>query len=95
MDLRDYTGVVSIIYGTVEANTAGGNVTVSLLDSPDNNTFATFAGMPTMADLSTSQTMTVALDTRNCRRYLQSKIVTTAAVTHNTAVSVCGIKNIQ
>lgn len=51
----------------------------SLLDSADNTTFAASSYLPTFAAVTaTSGTISCALDTRNCKRYLQLKALTSS-----------------
>jgi len=63
------------------------SIQYSILDSADNTTFAASAGLPTFAaSTAASDTLSVALDTRACKRYVQLKAVTAST----TATFDCG-----
>lgn len=68
----------------------------SILDSADNTTFAATAGLPTFAAVTaTSGTMSVALDTRNCKRYIQGKALTSSTTaTFVSAMFVTGMPQV-
>lgn len=68
----------------------------SILDSADNTTFAATAGLPTFAAVTaTSGTVSVALDTRNCKRYIQGKALTSSTTaTFVTAMVITGLAQV-
>lgn len=68
----------------------------SILDSADNTTFAATAGLPTFAaTTATSATLSVALDTRNCRKYIQLKALTSSTTaTFITGAVVVGMSQV-
>lgn len=95
VDIQDYIGNLKLIFTWAGAAADGANsLAVSILDSADNTTFAATAGLPTFAAITaTSGEVSVALDTRNCRRYIQGKLLTasTTATFRNAMVGV-GLK---
>jgi len=97
VDIQDYIGNLKLIFTWAGAASDGANsLQVSILDSADNTTFAATAGLPTFAPITaTSGDVSVALDTRNCRRYIQGKLLTasTTATFRNAMVGV-GLKNV-
>jgi hypothetical protein len=95
VDLQDYIGTCKLIFTWAGAAADGSNsLAISILDSADNTTFAATAGLPTFADVTaTSGTVSVGLDTRNCRRYIQGKLLTASTTaTFRSAMVGVGLK---
>lgn len=69
----------------------------SILDSADNTTFAATAGLPTFAAVTaTSGTSSVALDTRNCKQYIQLKALTSSTTaTFITGAVIVGFRQVS
>ncbi len=97
IDLRDYIGTIALLL-TTSSTTATGNtgVQMSLLDSADNSTFATFAGAPTFSLITAAtELQKIILDTRACRRYVQPKhVITGTTATFAMAIVASGIKQV-
>lgn len=97
VDLQDYIGIIKLTFSHAGAAADGANsLAVSILDSADNTTFAATAGLPTFAAITAdSGTVSVGLDTRNCRRYVQGKLLTasTTATFRSSMVGV-GLKQV-
>jgi hypothetical protein len=97
VDLQDYINNVKLIFTHAGAAADGSNsLQVSILDSADNTTFAATAGLPTFAAITAdSGTVSVALDTRNCRRYIQGKLLTSSTTaTFRSALIGVGLKQV-
>lgn len=95
VDLTGYVGNLMVILSSVGENGDGGaTMTYSLLDSADNTTFAALT-TPTFAPVTAnSATVTVALDPRAVRKYVQFKALTSSTTaTFTTAAIIVGIKN--
>ena len=78
VDIKNYIEncIIAVTHNEISAS---GNTSIqySVLDSADNITFAASAGLPTFAaNTAASATLQVALDTRNCKRYVQLKALT-------------------
>lgn len=69
----------------------------SLLDSADNTTFAASSYLPTVAaTTATSNTIKIPLDTRNCKKYIQLKALTSSTTaTFITGSVVCGLAQVS
>jgi len=97
VDLNDFIGELKLIVATFSP-VADGSTTaqISLLDSSDNSTFATFAGAPTFAPITgTAGLLTAQLARRACRRYVQAKyVVTGTTATFDIAVVGVGVKQV-
>ena len=97
VDLQDYINNVKLTFSWAGAAADGSNsLQVSILDSADNTTFAATAGLPTFAAITaTSGDVSVALDTRNCRRYVQGKLLTSSTTaTFRSAMIGVGLKQV-
>jgi hypothetical protein len=95
VDVQDYIGNIKLIFTHAGAAADGANsLQVSILDSADNTTFAASAGLPTFAAITASSgTVSVALDTRACKRYVQGKLLTSSTTaTFRSALIGVGLK---
>lgn len=94
VDLQDYIGNIKLILSYASPIADGSTtLTVNLLDSADNTTYATLT-TPTFAPQTASAgTLEVALDTRACRRYVQARhVVTGTTATFTTSLIGVGLK---
>jgi hypothetical protein len=97
VDLQDYINNIKLTFTWAGAAADGSNsLAVSILDSADNTTFAATAGLPTFAAITAdSGTVSVALDTRNVRRYIQGKLLTSSTTaTFRSALLGVGLKQV-
>lgn len=97
VDIQDYINNIKLTFTHAGAAADGSNsLQVSILDSADNTTFAATAGLPTFAAITAdSGTVSVALDTRNCRRYIQGKLLTSSTTaTFRSALVGVGLKEV-
>lgn len=97
VDLQDFINNVKIIITHNEFSGSGvSSIAYSFLDSADNTTFAATAGLPTVAaNTNAAATIEVALDTRNCRRYLQLKALTASTTaTFDIGAVAVGLKQV-
>jgi hypothetical protein len=95
IDVQEYIGNIKLIFTHAGAAADGANsLQVSILDSADNTTFAASAGLPTFAAITASSgTVSVALDTRACKRYVQGKLLTSSTTaTFRSALVGVGLK---
>jgi hypothetical protein len=95
VDVQEYIGNIKLIFTHAGAAADGSNsLQVSILDSADNTTFAASAGLPTFAAITASSgTVSVALDTRACKRYVQGKLLTSSTTaTFRSALIGVGLK---
>jgi hypothetical protein len=95
IDVQEYIGNIKLIFTHAGAAADGSNsLQVSILDSADNTTFAASAGLPTFAAITASSgTVSVALDTRACKRYVQGKLLTSSTTaTFRSALVGVGLK---
>jgi hypothetical protein len=93
--VQEYIGNIKLIFTHAGAAADGSNsLQVSILDSADNTTFAASAGLPTFAAITASSgTVSVALDTRACKRYIQGKLLTSSTTaTFRSALIGVGLK---
>ncbi len=97
VDLKDFVSGCKVVIGHTEVSTSGvTSIIYTLLDSADNTTFAASAGLPA-AVTTTNSTLTseIAIDTRQCRRYLALKYVTASTTaTFDIGAFFIGCKNI-
>jgi hypothetical protein len=97
VDLQDYINNVKLTFTWAGAAADGSNsLAISLLDSADNTTFAATAGLPTFASVTADiGTVSIALDTRNVRRYIQGKLLTASTTaTFRSALIGVGLKQV-
>lgn len=97
VDMQDFIENCKIIVLYADQPADGStSMQYSILDSADNTTFAATAGLPTFAAVTAaSGSMSVALDTRNCRRYVQLKALTSSTTATNTTAAVLvGLKQV-
>lgn len=97
VDLKDFINNVKICITHNELSGSGAtSIQYSFLDSADNTTFAATAGLPTVAaNTFASPMIEVALDTRNCRQYLQLKALTASTTaTFDVAAVAVGLKQV-
>ena len=94
VDLKDFVGNLKLILSYVQPS-GGGGMQISLLDSADNTTFSALSS-PTFANQTASSgTVEVALDTRNCKRYLQCQhVVTGTTATFTASLIGVGMKQV-
>jgi hypothetical protein len=98
VDLRDFINNCKIVIAHNELSGSGStSIQYSLLDSADNTTFAASAGLPTVAaNTAASPTLEIALDTRNCKRYVQLKALTSSTTaTFDIGAFAIGLKQIS
>ena len=78
VDVSSFIDNIKLTFTWAGAAADGSNsLQVSILDSADNTTFAASTGLPTFAAMTaTSGTVSVALDTRACKQYIQGKLLT-------------------
>lgn len=97
VDLQTFIGVIKLTLTWAGAAADGSHsLQASILDSADNTTFAASAGLPTFAaQTATSGTVSVGLDTRACKRYVQAKLLTASATaTFRTAMTGVGLAQV-
>lgn len=97
VDLRDFINNCKITISHNELSASGvTSIQYSLLDSADNTTFAASAYLPTVAaNTAAAPTIEIPLDTRNCKRYLQLKALTSSTTaTFDVAAILVGLKQI-
>lgn len=97
VDLRDFINNCKIAITHNEFSGSGAtSIQYSLLDSADNTTFAASAYLPTVAaNTFASPMIEIALDTRNCKRYLQLKALTSSTTaTFDIGAVIVGMKQI-
>jgi hypothetical protein len=98
VDLRDYINNCKITIVHNEASGSGStSIQYSLLDSADNTTFAASAYLPTVAaNTAASATIDIALDTRNVKRYVQLKALTSSTTaTFDIGAVLVGLKQVS
>ena len=96
VDLKDFIGNCVLTLSSVSPVTDGSTtLTVNLLDSADNTTFATLS-TPTFAASTAASTLAqVALDTRSVKRYVQARhVVTGTTATFTTSLTGVGFKQV-
>lgn len=78
VDMLTFIGICKLTFTWAGAAADGSHsLQVSILDSSDNTTFAASTGLPTFAAMTaTSGTVSLGLDTRACKRYIQGKLLT-------------------
>jgi hypothetical protein len=87
VDLKGFVGEVKLIL-TSQSPVADGSttLTIDLLESSDNSSFATWAARPTFAPVTGTQGLVeVSLDTRTTKQYVQARhtiVGTTATFAH-------------
>lgn len=86
-----------IITYTGAAADGSNSMQYSLLDSADNTTFAASSYLPTFAaTTATSATLTCALDTRNCKKFVQLKALTSSTTaTFITGAVIVGLNQVS
>ena len=96
VDLQDFIGnlKLTLSYSSTHA-TGGTTLTVNLLDSADDTTYTTLT-TPTFApQTAATGTVSVALDTRAVRRYVQARyVVTGTTATFATSIVGVGLKQV-
>lgn len=98
VDLKDFMNNCKIVITHNELSGSGAtSIAYSLLDSADNTTFAASAYLPTVAaNTAASPLLEIALDTRNCKQYLQLKALTASATaTFDVGAVIIGLKQIS
>lgn len=98
VDLKDFINNCKIVISHTELSASGvTSIAYSLLDSADNTTFAASAYLPTVAaNTFDSATLEIALDTRNCKRYVQLKALTASTTaTFDIGAHVIGLKQVS
>jgi len=97
VDVKDFVGDIALVLASTNA-VAGTGAAVTLLHSSDNSTFATWAGSPTFALVTSAAQgpLSASLDTRSCLRYVQAKhVVTGTTATFDLALIGVGVKQNQ
>jgi hypothetical protein len=98
VDLKDFINNCKIAISHTEFSASTVHTIVySFLDSADNTTFAASAYLPTATTTTFADaTIEVALDTRNCKRYLQLRALTASTTaTYDIAAHVIGLKQVS
>ena len=96
VDLQDYIGNVKLILTHAGAAADGSTtMTINLLDSADDTTYTTLTSPTFAATTAASGQVSVALDTRAVRRYIQARhVVTGTTATFCTSLIGVGLKQI-
>lgn len=96
VDLKDFIGNVKVTLNFAGAAADGSTtLTVNFLDSADNTTYATITTPTFSAQTATSGTVSVAMDTRAVRRYVQARyVVTGTTATFTTSIVGVGLKQV-
>lgn len=98
VDLKDYMNNCKVVIGHEEFSASGvTSIVYSFLDSADNTTFAASAYLPTpTTTTNASAEIEIALDTRNCKQYLQLKALTASTTaTFDIGAHIIGLKQIS
>ena len=98
VDLKDFIENCKIAITHNELSGSGvTSIVYSLLDSADNTTFAASAYLPAATTTTAAAPMIeVALDTRNCKRYLQLKALTSSTTaTFDVGAILVGLKAVS
>lgn len=96
VDLNNYIGNCKLVLSWAGAAADGsGTLTMNLLDSADNTTYATLTTPTFAATTASSGSATVALDTRSVRRYVQARyVVVGTTATFTTSLILVGEKQV-
>lgn len=96
VDLQDYIGNVKLILTHAGAAADGSTtMTINLLDSADDTTYTTLTSPTFAATTAASGQVSVALDTRAVRRYIQARhVVTGTTATFCTSLIGVGLKQV-
>lgn len=90
VDVRDFIGDVKILLA-VSQQSASAGCQISMLQSSDNTTFATWADAPTFSNITGATSLqSASLDTRKCQRYVQGKYIVTGT-TGSFAIALIGV----
>ena len=98
VDLRDFVNNCKVVISHTELSGSGAtSIIYSLQDSADNTTFAASAYLPAAVTTTASApTIEIALDTRNCKRYVQLKGLTASTTaTFDVGAHVIGLKQVS
>ena len=98
VDLKDFIENCKISITHNEFSGSGStSIVYPFLDSADNTTFAASAYLPTpVTTTAASPMIEVALDTRNCKQYLQLKALTSSTTaTFDIGAIITGLKQIS
>ena len=98
VDLMSFIENCMVIISFNETSASGStSIQFSLLDSADNTTFAASTYLPTVAaSTAASATIKIPLDTRNCKRYVQLKAVTSSTTaTFATGAVIVGLNQVS
>ncbi len=97
VDIKDFIENCKIVITHNEFSASGStSIIYSFLDSADNTTFAASAYLPTATTTTAAApTIEIALDTDNCKRYVQLKALTASTTaTFDIAAVIIGAKQI-
>lgn len=96
VDMQDYVGSVKLVLDYVSGAADGSTtLTVNLLDSADNTTFATLTSPTFAAQTASSGSVSTVLDPRSVRRYVQARhVVTGTTATFTTCLKAIGAKQV-
>jgi len=98
VDMRDFINNCKLCITHSEFSASGTtSIQYSVLDSADNTTFAASAYLPTVAaNTAATAVIEIPIDTRNCKRYLQVKAVTTSTTaTFDIGAVIIGLKQLS
>lgn len=98
VDLKDFMNNCKIAITHNELSASGvTSIMYSFLDSADNTTFAASAYLPAPTTTTAAAPMIeIALDTRNCKQYLQMKALTASTTaTFDVGAILIGLKQIS
>ena len=97
VDLQSYIGNVLVTLNWVRPNAATGALSLSILDSADNTTFAANAATGVISNVTTATSGCVqcAIDTRAVKRYVQPQLTCTGTTaTWTASLVIAGLKEI-
>ena len=97
VDLQSYIGNVLVTLNWVRPNAATGTLTLGILDSADNTTFAANAATGVISNITTATSGCVqcAIDTKAVKRYVQPQLTCAGATaTWTASLVIAGLKAI-
>ena len=97
VDLQSFVGNVLVTLNWVRPNAAAGTLSLAILDSADNATFAANAATGVISNVTTATSGCVqcAIDTKAVNRYVQPKLTCTGTTaTWTASLEIAGLKTI-
>ena len=97
VDLQSFVGNVLVTLNWVRPNAAAGTLSLAILDSADNATFAANAATGVISNVTTATSGCVqcAIDTKAVNRYVQPKLTCTGTTaTWTASLVIAGLKTI-